>query len=289
MEGDVILTDVTSGGSTPVLQTKTVSYTPTESQQTAAITADSGYDGLDEVDVTVNAISSTYVGSGITRRSSSDLTASDTTINVPTGYYAAAASKTLSDANLIAENIKKDVTIFGTTGTYEGSGGGATNIVQGTFTTGATRGSTGTITLNYNGNGYPIEVSVYIAGGPYNNTSAGNTQWYNNKQKYDVAMYSMVKSEITSAPTYSTSGTNNGGFTAVTYKGSTITATSYSRTGATSTNFYTSSSTDAGAGSTSIRMRGNGKTMAYYIGKSTNSTIGLAPSTEYAYIVIYSE
>lgn len=81
---------------TPTLQTKTATYTPTESQQTATITADSGYDGLSEVDVTVNAISSTYVGTGITRRSSTDLTASGATVTVPSGYYSEQASKAVA-------------------------------------------------------------------------------------------------------------------------------------------------------------------------------------------------
>ena len=77
-------------------QSKTVSYTPTESQQTATITPDNGYDGLEEVDVTVGAISSTYVGSGITQRSSSDLTASGATVTAPAGYYSSQATKTIS-------------------------------------------------------------------------------------------------------------------------------------------------------------------------------------------------
>lgn len=88
--------DVTVPSSTPTLQTKTATYTPTESQQTATITADSGYDGLEEVDVTVGAISSTYVGSGITRRSSSDLSASGATVTAPSGYYASNATKTVT-------------------------------------------------------------------------------------------------------------------------------------------------------------------------------------------------
>ena len=81
---------------TPTLETVTKSYTPTESQQTETITASSGYDGIEEVDVTVGAISSTYVGTGITRRSSSDLTASGATVTVPSGYYSAQASKAVS-------------------------------------------------------------------------------------------------------------------------------------------------------------------------------------------------
>lgn len=86
----------TRGGGQPTLQTKTATYTPTESQQTATITADTGYDGLSEVDITVNAVSSTYVGTGITRRSSTDLTASGATVTVPSGYYSSQASKSVA-------------------------------------------------------------------------------------------------------------------------------------------------------------------------------------------------
>ena len=38
------------------LQTKSKTYTPTTSQQTDVITYDNGYDGLEEVDITVNAV-----------------------------------------------------------------------------------------------------------------------------------------------------------------------------------------------------------------------------------------
>ena len=91
-----VRTQGTATGGSPTLQTITKSYTPTESQQTETITAGSGYDGIEEVDVTVGAISSTYVGSGITQRSSSDLTASGATVTVPSGYYSAQASKAVA-------------------------------------------------------------------------------------------------------------------------------------------------------------------------------------------------
>lgn len=71
------------------------SVTPTESQQ--LVTYDNGYTGLGTV--TVGAISSTYVGSGITQRSSTDLTASGATVTVPAGYYSSQASKAVSSGS----------------------------------------------------------------------------------------------------------------------------------------------------------------------------------------------
>lgn len=75
-------------------QNKTIS--PSESQQ--AITADTGYTGLGTV--TVNAISSTYVGSGISRKSSTDLTVSGDAIIAPAGYYESQASKSVVSMTL---------------------------------------------------------------------------------------------------------------------------------------------------------------------------------------------
>ena len=78
------LTYTRGGGSSPSLQTKTKTYTPTESQQTETITADSGYDGLSQVSISVGAIDSEYIGSAIDRRSSSDIHFFD-----DDGYYVA--------------------------------------------------------------------------------------------------------------------------------------------------------------------------------------------------------
>lgn len=93
-----------SSGSTINNQNKTVS--PTESQQ--QVTYDSGYTGLGTV--TVNAISSTYVGSGIDRRDDTDLTVSGRTVTVPSGYYETQASKSISSGGVSPVASKGDVT-----------------------------------------------------------------------------------------------------------------------------------------------------------------------------------
>ena len=92
--------DVSVSAPSPTLQTISKSYTPTESQQTEAVSYDSAnYDGIDTVNVTVGAISSTYVGSGITQRDSTDLSASGATVTAPSGYYASSATKTISSGS----------------------------------------------------------------------------------------------------------------------------------------------------------------------------------------------
>lgn len=75
---------------TPTYQTKSIA--PTENAQT--VTPDGGYDALEQVNV--GAVSSTYVGSGITRRSSSSLTASGATVTAPAGYYETQATKSVA-------------------------------------------------------------------------------------------------------------------------------------------------------------------------------------------------
>ena len=65
--------------------------TPTESSQTIG-----GSNTMMRSAVTVNAIPSNYVGSGITQRTSSDLSASGATVTAPSGYYASSATKTVA-------------------------------------------------------------------------------------------------------------------------------------------------------------------------------------------------
>lgn len=168
------------------------------------------------------------------------------------------------------------------------SGGGVTNVVQGSFTTGATRNTTQDITLNYTGTGYPIAVMVFIKGGAYNNSSTGNTTWYNSTNRYDIGHYSMSKARGTTTPTWTTSGADNQGVVDIIYKNSTSSSTSYTRTSTMTANIFTSSSTSAQQGANCVRFKGNAKAMNIYIGNKGSSYIGFASETEYTYIVIYS-
>lgn len=84
------------------LQAKSSSYTPSETAISETITPDSGYDGLSSFGISIAGISSNYVGSGITRRDSSDLSVSGAKVTAPAGYYSAAASANVASGTATA-------------------------------------------------------------------------------------------------------------------------------------------------------------------------------------------
>lgn len=254
---------IEQGGSTPTLQTITKTYTPSTSAVTDTITASSGYDGIEEVDVTVsavqladatgvidntafvtrnntrywditvkgyaeragwvnegafgvsnttgylalpsgtsvtptessqtigganymmegavtvNAISSNYVGSGVTRRSSSDLTASGATVTVPAGYYSAQASKAVASGTEgtptatkgTVSNHQVSVTPSVTNGAGYIEGGTKTGTA---VTVSASELASGNKAITTNGTDIDVvgysTVSVNVAGAEYTRT-----------------------------------------------------------------------------------------------------------------------
>lgn len=165
-----------------------------------------------------------------------------------------------------------------------GGGGGCTRMVTGTFTTGSTRASTGTVTINYTGTGYPIAVMIYIDGGAYN----PDTEWYNTLAQYDADSFTMTKAQMTSTPTFVSSGSvpANQGVVTVTYKSNASTATTHTRSGSQNGVFFNSSA--ATTGYNCVRFRNSTTNLSYYIGNKASNRVGLAPEQTYHYIVVYS-
>lgn len=100
-----------AGAGAAQMQEKSV--TPTESQQ--IVTPDSGYDGLTRV--TVGAVSSTYIGSKVTKKSAQTYTPGTSNQTIGSGQYLSGAQTIKGDSNLVAGNIRSGVSIFGVTGT----------------------------------------------------------------------------------------------------------------------------------------------------------------------------
>lgn len=274
------------------LQTKTRTFTPTFSQQVEVIGPDEGYDGLNAVGITVEAVqmmslprtaSLTSVG---TRRARIYQSNATQYWNIPEGYHTEAEYYEVAPLNVAPKIITAngdysagDEDLDGYSSVTVDVQGGASNFITGTFTTGSTAGHT-EITLPYTGNGYPITAVVVIDGGAY----VSGTDWYDSLQRYAVGQWTMTKANMTTTPTYGTSGANNQGVTTWIYKNSTSTSTSYSRSSAMNTNVF-SSSNAGNTAQTCVRFKGN-TTLSYYV---NTSSYGLHPEMTYRYFIVYSE
>lgn len=160
-------------------------------------------------------------------------------------------------------------------GTSSG-GGGASNMVTGTFTTSSTAGYYN-INVPYTGTGYPLVIVVVVETGAYHS----GTTWYSSAQRYAVGQWTCTKANFETAPSYSTSGAANQGVTTWVYKNTS--STSYSRSSAMSTNVFSSSNSSA-AGATCVRYK-SGNVLSYYV---NTSSYGLLPEETYRYFIVYS-
>ena len=175
------------------LQTKTATYTPTTSQQTDTITADVGYDGLQEVDVTVNAMPM-----GTVRVYDATLSVLPTISVDASGLITASVSDSMSvGASVNAGYVNSAISgTFATNGsnTQQLSTQGATTIIpSATQQTAVTAGkfTTGAVVVD------PIP-SQYII-------PTGSTTITSNGSNIDIAQYATVDVNVPSSTATKTS------------------------------------------------------------------------------------
>ena len=110
-----------STGTNTLTLSKSVSNTP---NVTTAGYISSGTAGDSSVSLTAN----------VTTKAAATITPGTSNQTIASGTYLTGTQTISGDANLVAGNIKKDTSIFGVTGTYEGSGGGGGTIQVATAT-----------------------------------------------------------------------------------------------------------------------------------------------------------
>lgn len=160
-------------------------------------------------------------------------------------------------------------------GTASG-GGGASNIVTGTFK-GTTTGAAMDVTLNYTGSGYPIALVIYPKGGIY-----GNSSFSTLVQRYSCAMFSLSKEYSDTPASYNNTSRADEYVVLTRYKNSSSSSTSYTQTSGIAS---TANDTNATSTATNIVKFRNKAKMSVFI---ANSSHGFAANIEYTYHVIYS-
>lgn len=191
----------------------------------------------------------------------------------------------ISDTTAVAADVDSSkwfYTALGvlTQGTASG-GGGASNVVRGTFTASSNGGAAQTISVPYSGNGYPIACFVYPTNG-FSDPSVGNLI-----QQYAIPVVYINKTNINSdyPPTYSTSGSQNQGQVVVRYKNMSTSPSSYATGASLDANTYSSDSATDSSRTLVVRFTSD-TTLSVFI---ASSSYGLIPSVEYTYIIEYSE
>ena len=152
--------DVNVSSGSPTLQTKTKTYTPTTSQQTESVIADSGYDGLSTVSITVNAMPTGTAGTPTATKGtvSNHSVAVTPSVTNTTGYITG-GTKTGTAVTVSASELVSGSETKTTNGTYN-----VTNLAELVVNVSGGGGGAYTCTLTNSGSS---DGGIYVK---YNNT-----------------------------------------------------------------------------------------------------------------------
>lgn len=165
--------------STPNLQTKSVSYTPTTSVQSAQVTADSGYDGLEQVNVSVGAIPSQYIIPAGTKSITENGTGIDVTAfaSVDVAVTTGGSSKNVQVVQGTTRTTSSSMTAVGAEMTVSKTG------VYDIYWTGVRTNTSGS---------YTFATQLYINGTAY---GSENATWSNHVQNVHLSNVSLTANQ----------------------------------------------------------------------------------------------
>lgn len=194
--------------------------------------------------------------------------------NIPTGGGSTLITKTITaNGTYDAEDDSAD-------GYSEVTVNVPNRIVIGTFTPqSAEKGTVKTISVQYEGTGYPIALIVFPSVGAYKSGS----DFYTKVQRYGINTYFAVKSDQGNAPTYSGNTEINQVEIRSIYKASDSDATSYSTSGSMTFQLYRSGNPSAGPADV-VSINSSTEIRVFV----ANTSYGFISGIEYTYQIVYS-
>ena len=228
----------TSGGNIQAAK----STVPAET--TVTVSPDSGYDGI--AVVTVSAIPSTYVGSGVPTRGASNLSASGSVVTVPSGYYSAQVTKAVSGGTAATPaktiTVNPTFSINSSTGVVTATAAGSSSVTP-TITAGyISSGSAGTITVSGSST-YQLSTQAAATITP---TTASQTAVAAGKYTTGVVSVAAIPSQYI-VPSGSTTYTANGTYDVTSLSSVTVNVAGSSNEGYTATVIAPSQSVTTGS------------------------------------------
>ena len=196
-------------------------------------------------------------------------------VNVPSS---APTTQALTVTENGTYNVPSGVDGFNPVTVNVSGGGGASNVIQGSFT--LTSNGSHDISLPYTGNGYPVAIMVRVKGGREDGSA-----WATLVQRYAYEALMMYKLYPNTTPAYAKEGSAHDACAMrVNYKNSSSSAGQYS--GEASNSFFAYNNEDATNSSAfdALKVRSN-KVISVY---GNDSGFAFALNIEYEYVAVYS-